>query len=736
MNLKSWMKGKGVRLRRMMKCIFLKKQIKVDEAADSSESLATRDYSTAGFSSRTADGDNDTKTNVSNIEEAESSLRESGYLNYEEARALLGRLEYQKGNMEAAFRVFEGIDVAALMPNMKISLARRCELYRRRSLSQNDSAPLMSMHAITLLLEAIFLKAKSLEALGRMEEAALSCQLILDLVESAIPDGLPEKFANNCKLKETLNKAVELLPGLQKLSGSFNQAILSYRRALLYNWNLELETKSRIEKEFAICLLYTGYDANPPTLRFQMEGSFIPRNNIEEAILLLLILLRKFALTRIKWDPTVLDHLSFALSISGDLQTLVSLMEELPPKIMERKERNLTMALCLHGQGNDSAAMNLIRNLLDDRENLNCTEELLLASKISEGDSYNCPSQAVDYANKAINKLQGKCEYLLSAAFCQLGISLSTHSRSVDSQPRRLSMLSDSLEALEVAKDLGKGRDARVIYHLALENAEQRKLDAALYYAKELLKIEAGSSIGGWILLVRVLSAQKRYVDAETILNAALEQTGKWDQAELLRTKAKLYMVQDQMKNAIQMYTHVLAVLQVRKKGFGVSEKVLKTNREHDRLLEMETWQDLANVYTRLLQWRDAEVCLSKSQALFPYSAARWHCVGLLNQAKGLEKEALESFWRALDTDPTYVPSLISMAKSLMKLGGNQSLASARSFLREAVRLERANASAWYNLGLIYKSEPGSSPLDSIECFEAASLLQDTDPIEPFRLGS
>ena len=69
--------------------------------------------------------------------------------------------------MEAAFRVFEGIDIEAVTPNMKISLARRCEAERPQS--QSDAAPPMSMHAVSLLFEAIFLKAKSLQALGRFE---------------------------------------------------------------------------------------------------------------------------------------------------------------------------------------------------------------------------------------------------------------------------------------------------------------------------------------------------------------------------------------------------------------------------------------------------------------------------------------------------------------------------------------------------------------------------------------
>lgn len=82
-----------------------------------------------------------------------------------EARALLGRYEYQKGNIEAALHVFEGIDITAITTKIMISIPRRGDRPRRRS--QDFSTPPMSMHAVSLLLEAIFLKAKSLQALGR-----------------------------------------------------------------------------------------------------------------------------------------------------------------------------------------------------------------------------------------------------------------------------------------------------------------------------------------------------------------------------------------------------------------------------------------------------------------------------------------------------------------------------------------------------------------------------------------
>lgn len=380
MRIKSWISKRfGIRpkIRKMIKCICSREQLRVDELISSSESLATRDYSASGFSSRA--GEMDAKVDNSNIEEAESSLRESGYLNYEEARALLGRLEFQKGNIEAALHVFEGIDVAAVTSRMKVSLSRRCDQNRRRS--QSDAAPPMSMHAVSLLLEAIFLKTKSLQGLGRFEEACQSCKVILDTVEHALPEGLPGNQSIDCKLQGTLNKAVELLPELYKLAGDPDETILSYRRALLYYWNLAIETTARIEKKFAVFLLYSGTDASPPNLRLQMELSFVPRNNIEEAVLLLLILLKKTVLGKIEWDPSIIDHLSFALSVSGELWTLAHQVEELLPGVMGNKKRYCTLALCYLGEGEHMVALNLLRNLLDPGENSDCNLELLVDRK-------------------------------------------------------------------------------------------------------------------------------------------------------------------------------------------------------------------------------------------------------------------------------------------------------------------------------------------------------------------
>lgn len=105
---------------------------------------------------------------------------------------------------------------------------------------------------------------------------------------------------------------------------------------------------------------------------------------------------------------------------------------------------------------------------------------------------------------------------------------------------------------------------------------------------------------------------------------------------------------------------------------------------------------------------------------------------GMLCDAKELNKEAVQAFGNALDLEPNHVPSLISMAVVLRRLG-EQSHAIVRSLLTDALRLDRMNPSAWNNLGLLYKAIGPSMSLDAADCFKAAALLEESAPVEPFR---
>ncbi|KAJ0251586.1 Protein NPGR2 [Hirschfeldia incana] len=718
------------RLRKIrMKCLCSGEQMRLVEEEDKRSELGVGNVSSA---LSTAESDSAKKLDNGNIEEAELSLRETSSLNYEEARALLGRIEYQKGNIEAALRVFEGIDISGITIKMKTALTAREEKKHRRRSKGSFSAPPqppMSKHAVSLLFEAIFLKAKSLQRLGRFQEAAQSCRVILDIIEASVSEGASENVTGDIKLQETLAKAVELLPQLWKLADSPRDAILSYRRALLNHWKLDPETTARIQKEYAVFLLYSGEEAVPPNLRSQTEGSYIPRNNVEEAILLLMLLLRKVNQKRITWDPAILDHLSFALIIAGDLTALAKQLEELSPEILDQRELYYTLSLCYHGAGEGLVALGLLRKLFSEREDPNRISGLLMASKIC-GERPGLAEEGLDYARRAIGDLGNECVQLDGAARLVLGIALTESSRRTATEAERVARQSEGMQALASA-DM---TDPRVLHRLALEHAEQRKLDSALVFAKQALKLGAESDLEVWLLLARVLSAQKRFSDAETIVDAALNETGKWEQGKLLRLKAKLRLARGEVKDAIKSYTELLALLQVQSKSFSSAKKLPKGYVEELRSLEVGTWHDLAHIYIDLSQWRDAETCLSRSRLIAPYSPVRYHTEGVLYKRQGQLEEAMEAFTTALDIDPMHVPSLISKAEVLLELGNRSSIAVVRSFLMEALRIDRMNQSAWYNLGKMFKAEGSvSSKQEAVECFQAAVALEETMPVEPFR---
>jgi ATP-dependent RNA helicase DHX36 len=119
-------------------------------------------------------------------------------------------------------------------------------------------------------------------------------------------------------------------------------------------------------------------------------------------------------------------------------------------------------------------------------------------------------------------------------------------------------------------------RDYKLLYNLSLENAEQRKLEAAASYAKKLLKLENGSELKSWLLIARIMSAQKQFKNAESIVNAALDQTEKWCHVDLLQTKAKIRAANGQFKKAIETYTQLLAVIELRTKNSRSGKMVLQ----------------------------------------------------------------------------------------------------------------------------------------------------------------
>ncbi|KAF8093971.1 hypothetical protein N665_0373s0028 [Sinapis alba] len=667
------------------------------------------------------------KLDEGNLQEAESSLREGLSLNSEEARALLGRLEYQRGNVEGALRLFEGIDLQAAIQRLQVSAPPPEKPVTKKNRPRDPPQQSAAQHAASLVLEAIYLKAKSLQKLGRTTEAAQECKSVLDSVEKIFQQGISEAQVDT-RLQETVSHAVELLPALWKESGDYEEAISAYRRALLSQWNLDNDSCARVQKDFAVFLLHSGVEASPPSLGSQVEGSYIPRNNLEEAILLLMILVKKYNLGKAKWDPSVMEHLTFGLSLCSQTSVLAKQLEEVMPGVFTRVERWNNLALCYSAAGQASAAVNLLRKSLHKHEQPDDLVALLLAAKLCSEEPC-LAAEGAGYAERAVNNAQGMDEHLKGVGLRMLGICLGKQAKVPTSDFERSRLQSESLKALDGAIAF-EHNNPDLIFELGVQYAEQRNLKAASRHAKEFIDATGGSVLKGWRFLALVLSAQQRFSEAEVVTDAALDETAKWDQGPLLRLKAKLKISQSNPTEAVETYRYLLALVQAQRKSFGPLRTI--SQMEEDKVNEFEVWHGLAYLYSSLSHWNDVEVCLKKAGELKQYSASMLHTEGRMWEGRKEFTPALAAFLDGLLLDNDSVPCKVAVGALLCERGKDHqpTLPVARSLLSDALRIDPTNRKAWYYLGMVHKHDGRIA--DATDCFQAASMLEESDPIESF----
>ena len=87
----------------------------------------------------------------------------------QEARALLGRLEYDRGNYEKALQTLEEVKPDTFIASLRffITDSKTGKKKRRHLKDSNDCALSSFLHGASLVLEALYLKAKCLQELAR-----------------------------------------------------------------------------------------------------------------------------------------------------------------------------------------------------------------------------------------------------------------------------------------------------------------------------------------------------------------------------------------------------------------------------------------------------------------------------------------------------------------------------------------------------------------------------------------
>ena len=99
-------------------------------------------------------------------------------------------------------------------------------------------------------------------------------------------------------------------------------------------------------------------------------------------------------------------------------------------------------------------------------------------------------------------------------------------------------------------------------------------------------KMSAGSSARGW----KLASAEQRLVDAEAIVDLALDETESIEQLELLRLKALVLIAQEQPKQAIETYRILLALIRGQGENLEKSANKVCTLSKFKRCIAARTF--------------------------------------------------------------------------------------------------------------------------------------------------
>jgi tetratricopeptide (TPR) repeat protein len=398
-----------------------------------------------------------------------------------------------------------------------------------------------------------------------MTDAAEECRTIIDIVESAWPSGVPEGTSEECKLIDMFHSALEYLPNLWMRSGCFEEAIIAYRRALGRPWNLDSQRSANLQKDLAVTLLYCGIEEKSTQEFNQQQNMITPENNLEEAISLLFVLIRKLAFQQIKWDPDLVNHLTYALSLSGHYEVLARHLEMLLPGTYSRSERWFILALCYSAAGMDDSALNIIRNgfRVLQRKGKPHIPSLLLGAKLCCKNPKHA-SEGIEFANKAMKSFTSHDLHFISVVNHFLGVCYGPFARSSTCDSEKMRLQDDALRLLQDAASLAK-YSPEILYSLAWENAMQRKLNAAIESATECLELVAGSSVSTWKLLILVLSAQQNLQEAEALADLALDEAEEEEQMGILRLKAQIQASRGQFKSAVESLRSLLAIIQAKK---------------------------------------------------------------------------------------------------------------------------------------------------------------------------
>ncbi|XP_012134839.1 tetratricopeptide repeat domain 7 isoform X3 [Megachile rotundata] len=610
-------------------------------------------------------------------------------------------------------------------------------------------------------------------------------------------------FCSTKHIGPILETALQRAPILYIQTGNIQAAINRYREILSAVESTTTQSlRVTLTRQLAEVLVrgISGAEYKPPEPPSDTTDSpwkpkkylglnmFVPRNEYEETILLLLIseamAVRDAVLSQSPEFKEARIHAFENATAVYDLLTVVVVRWSQVDLLYESFERAMKFsheeahvwtqcALCLISMGRYMHAYRVLKVVarLSPQKVMPC---LLVARLCYE--QLNMIREGIEWSQKALQRETKNSQGMQSRCHLYIGIGHSILSTNTIVKMDKTYHTKTALECFQKAQQCDPN-DHLAEYYLAHEYAINRQINDAMIHVKIALNLRA-EHIPSLHLLVLLLSAHKQYSEALHLVNSVLEEYP--DNLNFLYVKAhlelrsiggeqalftirhmlllwknlyedqtnancneqhsekrsetrsvfQLYASEMSDKDSSSVHAQSLAASRVEQAlsevASSLSSFTPKPGPQRAWLLQLQVWLLLTEVYLVLDQPNGAVLSLQEATNIFPLSHHIMYTRGLLHEHKLEYLEAKQCYQNAVSINPSHIKSLQHLGLIYHYLGSQRL---AEKTLRDAAKIDPNSHQTWYNLGKVLES------LGEVEaasdCMATALEVETTNPILP-----
>uniref|UniRef100_A0A672UBF1 Tetratricopeptide repeat domain 7A n=1 Tax=Strigops habroptila TaxID=2489341 RepID=A0A672UBF1_STRHB len=462
------------------------------------------------------------------------------------------------------------------------------------------------------------------------------------------------------------------------------------------------------------------------------ENAYCPQDNVEEALLLLLIsesmANRDAVISRapdqqddravsLQDASAVYDLLSITLGRRGQYVMLSECLERAMKFAFDEFHLWYQLALSMVACGKSAYAVSVLKECAKLRPTDPTVP--LLAAKVCIGSLHWL--EEGEYFAKMVIDLGEDAGESLAKGYLALGLTYSLQATDATLKGTQDELNKKALQTLERARELAP-EDHQIILYLSLQLAVVRQISDAIEHLQEALQL-CKDDMNSLHLLALLFSAQKHYQHALDVINMAVVEYP--ESFSLLFTKVKLEWIHKGPEEALVTCRHMLQMWQMvynvlqhsgSEKGSSVTETpvIKKHNGLHLTLPDahdtdsgsqrasslaasrleqamseitmqssamkqgpMQLWTALEQIWLQAAELfmeqqhlKEAGFCIQEAASLFPTSHAVLYMRGKLAEMKGNLEEARQLYDEALTVNPAGV----EIMHSLVSLQGLSSI--------------------------------------------------------------